>query len=72
MVDWLRQDASRRPAGGTAAPLARARLPPPPALPWLARLQGWDVVALSDRFPGFSGSCGRCYEVRCKASLKDG
>ena len=24
---------------------------------------GWEVVALSDQFPSFSGSCGACYEV---------
>ncbi|KAI3429475.1 hypothetical protein D9Q98_005566 [Chlorella vulgaris] len=34
---------------------------------------GWDVVALSDQFPGFAGSCGRCYEIRCNpATVKDG
>jgi hypothetical protein len=36
-------------------------------------VQGWDVVALSDQFPGFAGSCGRCYEIRCNpATVKDG
>lgn len=34
---------------------------------------GWDVAALSDQFPNFSGSCGRCYEVKCDPRwIKDG
>eukprot|EP00877_Chromochloris_zofingiensis_P010717 jgi/Chrzof1/589/Cz01g21130.t1 len=34
---------------------------------------GWDVVALSDQFPGYSGSCGSCYEVQCDPrGLNDG
>lgn len=27
---------------------------------------GWEAAALSDRHPDFSGSCGSCYELRCK------
>jgi hypothetical protein len=27
---------------------------------------GWDVVALSDRHPDYSNSCGTCYEVKCE------
>jgi hypothetical protein len=31
------------------------------------------VVALSDRFPSYTASCGRCYEIRCNpAVVKDG
>eukprot|EP01025_Chloroclados_australasicus_P038218 TRINITY_DN391_c0_g1_i2.p1 TRINITY_DN391_c0_g1~~TRINITY_DN391_c0_g1_i2.p1 ORF type:complete len:394 (-),score=45.76 TRINITY_DN391_c0_g1_i2:1786-2967(-) len=26
---------------------------------------GWDVAALADVMPEYSGSCGRCYEVQC-------
>lgn len=26
---------------------------------------GWDIAALPDVFPTYSGSCGRCYEVKC-------
>eukprot|EP01025_Chloroclados_australasicus_P038219 TRINITY_DN391_c0_g2_i1.p1 TRINITY_DN391_c0_g2~~TRINITY_DN391_c0_g2_i1.p1 ORF type:complete len:427 (-),score=42.61 TRINITY_DN391_c0_g2_i1:1719-2912(-) len=26
---------------------------------------GWDVAALADVHPEYSGSCGRCYEVQC-------
>ncbi|PRW60661.1 hypothetical protein C2E21_0949 [Chlorella sorokiniana] len=34
---------------------------------------GWDVAALSDQFPNFAGSCGRCYEVKCDSRwVKDG
>jgi len=34
---------------------------------------GWDVTAISDRAPDFSGSCGKCKEVKCKKmSFKDG
>ncbi|GMH45576.1 hypothetical protein BSKO_13533 [Bryopsis sp. KO-2023] len=33
---------------------------------------GWDIAALPDGHYEFSGSCGRCYEVRCKPmSFKD-
>lgn len=34
----------------------------------VAQGTGWDVVALSDRHPDYSGSCGACYEVQCDAS----
>lgn len=27
---------------------------------------GWDVTALADAHPDHSGSCGRCYEVKCQ------
>ncbi|KAI7842008.1 hypothetical protein COHA_004211 [Chlorella ohadii] len=48
-----------------------------PARPYLcsrrASPQGWDVAALSDQFPNFAGSCGRCYEVKCDPRwVKDG
>lgn len=33
---------------------------------WPNEGTGWDVTALPDAHPGYSGSCGRCYEVRCK------
>ncbi|CAG9467265.1 unnamed protein product [Pedinophyceae sp. YPF-701] len=34
---------------------------------------GWDIGALTDSTDAFAGSCGRCYEVRCKpASFSDG
>lgn len=34
---------------------------------------GWEAGALADRHPEFSGSCGACYELRCKPSVfKDG
>lgn len=34
---------------------------------------GWDIVALSDTYKGYAGSCGRCYEVKCKNDgFKDG
>eukprot|EP01023_Acetabularia_acetabulum_P025053 TRINITY_DN2403_c0_g1_i1.p2 TRINITY_DN2403_c0_g1~~TRINITY_DN2403_c0_g1_i1.p2 ORF type:complete len:392 (-),score=82.38 TRINITY_DN2403_c0_g1_i1:2119-3294(-) len=26
---------------------------------------GWDITALPDVFPGYAGSCGRCYEIQC-------
>lgn len=48
-----------------------APLPPLPPSPLYA--QGWDVAALSDQFPNFPGSCGRCYEVKCDPRwVKDG
>lgn len=34
---------------------------------------GWDVAALSDVYWGYSGSCGRCYEIACEdKDLSDG
>lgn len=34
---------------------------------------GWDIVALSDTAPDYSGSCGKCYEVQCvSAKFTDG
>eukprot|EP01026_Neomeris_dumetosa_P009360 TRINITY_DN13142_c0_g1_i5.p1 TRINITY_DN13142_c0_g1~~TRINITY_DN13142_c0_g1_i5.p1 ORF type:complete len:129 (-),score=3.12 TRINITY_DN13142_c0_g1_i5:10-396(-) len=34
---------------------------------------GWDVAALADVHPEYSGSCGRCYEVQCNPTFfKDG
>ncbi|PNW70515.1 hypothetical protein CHLRE_17g723100v5 [Chlamydomonas reinhardtii] len=34
---------------------------------------GWDVAAISDTCDDYSGSCGRCYEVKCDpASFNDG
>ncbi|GBF98478.1 U6 snRNA phosphodiesterase [Raphidocelis subcapitata] len=32
---------------------------------WPDQSTGWDVAALADTHPNYSGSCGRCYEVRC-------
>ncbi|PNG85270.1 hypothetical protein TSOC_015335, partial [Tetrabaena socialis] len=26
---------------------------------------GWEVAAMADSCDDYSGSCGRCYEVRC-------
>jgi hypothetical protein len=40
---------------------------------WPDQGTGWDVAALSDSHPEYSGSCGRCYEVKCTSmSFKDG
>jgi hypothetical protein len=34
---------------------------------------GWDITALSDVYSEYAGSCGRCYEVKCKdEGFKDG
>eukprot|EP01024_Parvocaulis_polyphysoides_P055311 TRINITY_DN5649_c0_g1_i2.p2 TRINITY_DN5649_c0_g1~~TRINITY_DN5649_c0_g1_i2.p2 ORF type:complete len:127 (+),score=10.91 TRINITY_DN5649_c0_g1_i2:111-491(+) len=34
---------------------------------------GWDVAALSDLHYEYSGSCGRCYEVKCNPTFfRDG
>lgn len=34
---------------------------------------GWDITALSDVHPEYAGSCGRCYEVKCRNDgFKDG
>lgn len=34
---------------------------------------GWDIAAISDKMAGFDGSCGKCFEVRCRpASFTDG
>eukprot|EP01024_Parvocaulis_polyphysoides_P028153 TRINITY_DN25457_c0_g1_i2.p1 TRINITY_DN25457_c0_g1~~TRINITY_DN25457_c0_g1_i2.p1 ORF type:complete len:553 (+),score=83.98 TRINITY_DN25457_c0_g1_i2:120-1778(+) len=29
---------------------------------------GWDIAALPDIHPEYSGSCGRCYEIKCRPS----
>lgn len=70
------------PQGGRAratgiAPCEAALSPPSPLPPcsYISEDQpaGWDVVALSDQFPNFAGSCGRCYEVKCDPrTVKDG
>ena len=40
---------------------------------WPDQGLGWDIVALPDTHPDYAGSCGRCYEVKCKGgSIKDG
>jgi len=34
---------------------------------------GWDIAALSDVHPDYKGSCGTCYEVKCKSDgIRDG
>ncbi|KAI8465691.1 MAG: hypothetical protein J3K34DRAFT_395999 [Monoraphidium minutum] len=40
---------------------------------WPDQNTGWDIAALSDAHPKYSGSCGRCYEVRCDPTwVRDG
>jgi hypothetical protein len=40
---------------------------------WPDIYPGFDVAAIADASPEFAGSCGRCYEVRCRAaSFSDG
>eukprot|EP01023_Acetabularia_acetabulum_P047057 TRINITY_DN4933_c0_g1_i7.p2 TRINITY_DN4933_c0_g1~~TRINITY_DN4933_c0_g1_i7.p2 ORF type:complete len:512 (+),score=93.05 TRINITY_DN4933_c0_g1_i7:72-1607(+) len=29
---------------------------------------GWDITALPDIHPEYAGSCGRCYEIKCRPS----
>lgn len=49
---------------------ARSLLHP---LQWPDQGLGWDVAALSDQHPEYRGSCGTCYEVRCKSTgVNDG
>jgi hypothetical protein len=34
---------------------------------------GWDIAALADTHPDYSGSCGSCYEVQCSnGNFRDG
>ncbi|KIZ00219.1 hypothetical protein MNEG_7740 [Monoraphidium neglectum] len=40
---------------------------------WPDQNTGWDIAALADSNSRYSGSCGRCYEVKCDPKwVRDG
>ena len=40
---------------------------------WPDQGTGWDVAALADTHPEYSGSCGACYEIECSGeTMRDG